>query len=106
MKKLIVSLALVTAISINTIAQKQAKDERIETAVKKIESKCISWRRQLHEHPELSNREFNTAKLIAEHIKALGIDVREGVAKTGVVGTLKGAKPGPIIGLRADMDAL
>ncbi len=78
----------------------------IEAAVKKIEPKCIAWRRELHANPELGNREFKTAKLIAGHLRSLGIDVKEGVAKTGVVGILKGAKPGPVIALRADMDAL
>jgi len=78
----------------------------IEAAIKKIEPKCIAWRRELHANPELGNREFKTAKLIAGHLRSLGIDVKEGVAKTGVVGILKGAKPGPVIALRADMDAL
>jgi len=80
--------------------------DKTSIAASKIESKAIEWRRKLHEHPELGNREFNTAKLIAAHLKNLGIEVKEGVAKTGVVGILRGAKPGPCIGLRADMDAL
>jgi amidohydrolase len=80
--------------------------DRASLAADKIESKCIEWRRKLHEHPELGNREFNTAKLIATHLKTLGIEVKENVAKTGVVGILRGGKPGPCIGLRADMDAL
>ncbi len=75
-------------------------------AVDKIEAKCISWRRDIHEHPELGNNEYRTAKLIADHLRSLGIEVKEKVGKTGVVGILKGAKPGPCIGLRADMDAL
>jgi amidohydrolase len=79
---------------------------RIDAAVSKIEPQCIAWRRQLHENPELGNREFNTAKLIAGYLRSLGIDVKEGVAHTGVVGILKGGKPGPVIALRADMDAL
>ncbi len=89
-------------------AQKTTNDftAKINTAADKIESKCIAWRRDLHEHPELGNNEFRTAKLIAEHLKSLGIEVRENVGKTGVVGVLKGAKPGPCIALRADMDAL
>ena len=66
----------------------------------------IEWRRHLHQYPELSNREFKTAGMIAGHLKSLGIEVQENVAKTGVVGILKGGKPGPVIGLRADMDAL
>ena len=72
----------------------------------KIESKCITWRRDFHEHPELGNRETRTAKIIADHLRKLGMEVKEGVAKTGVVGILKGAQPGPCIALRADIDAL
>lgn len=79
---------------------------QINVAVGKIESKCIAWRRDIHEHPELGNNEFRTAKLIADHLRSLGIEVKENVGKTGVVGILRGAKPGPCIGLRADMDAL
>ncbi len=71
-----------------------------------LEKKVIDWRRHLHQHPELSNREFETAKYIAQHLKSLGIEVQTKVAHTGVVGLLKGAKPGPVVALRADMDAL
>lgn len=80
--------------------------EKIATAVDKMEPKCIAWRRDIHEHPELGNREFRTAKLVADHLKRLGFEVKENVAKTGVVGILRGNKPGPCIALRADMDAL
>lgn len=80
--------------------------EKTMAAADKIESKCIEWRKDLHMNPELGNREFRTSKIIATHLKSLGIDVKEGVAKTGVVGILKGGKPGPCIALRADMDAL
>lgn len=80
--------------------------EKISVAADKIESKCIAWRREIHEHPELGNREFKTAKLIADHLKKLGLEVKEGVAKTGVIAILRGGKPGLCIGLRADMDAL
>lgn len=68
--------------------------------------KVIEWRRYLHQHPELGNREFKTAEMVASHLKALGLEVQTGVAKTGVVGILRGGKPGPVIALRADMDAL
>ncbi|QWX85088.1 amidohydrolase [Cellulophaga sp. HaHaR_3_176] len=71
-----------------------------------IESKVIEWRRDFHQNPELSNREFKTAEKIAKHLKSLGIKVETGVAKTGVVGILKGNKPGKVIALRADIDAL
>ncbi len=68
--------------------------------------KVIAWRRDIHEHPELSNREFRTAKLVADHLTSLGLEVKTGVAHTGVVGLLKGGKPGPCVAIRADMDAL
>ena len=83
-----------------------ALQQKLKSAADKIETKSIEWRRHLHQFPELSNREFKTAKMIADHLKSLGIEVQENVAKTGVVGILKGGKPGPVIGLRADMDAL
>ena len=79
---------------------------KISQQAKEIEPKIIEWRRQFHQYPELSNREFKTGSRIAEFLKSLGMDVRYPVAKTGVVGILKGAKPGPVIALRADMDAL
>ena len=67
----------------------------------------IAWRRDIHEHPELGNREVRTAGVVAAHLRALGFDeVREKVAHTGVVGVLRGGKPGPVVALRADMDAL
>lgn len=71
-----------------------------------LEQKVIDWRRDFHQHPELSNREFRTAKKIEEHLNKLGLSVQTGIAHTGVVGLLKGALPGPTIALRADMDAL
>ena len=71
-----------------------------------VENKVIEWRRDIHENPELSNREFETAKKVSEHLKSLGIDVQTEVAHTGVVGVLKGKKNGKTIALRADMDAL
>ncbi len=71
-----------------------------------IEPKVIEWRRDLHQNPELSNREFRTSKMIAKHLKSLNIEVKTGIAHTGVIGLLKGALPGPTIALRADMDAL
>lgn len=72
----------------------------------RLEDKVIAWRRDIHEHPELSYRETRTAALVARHLTALGYEVQEGVARTGVVGILKGGKPGPVVALRADMDAL
>ncbi|MDO6640254.1 MULTISPECIES: amidohydrolase [unclassified Shewanella] len=71
-----------------------------------VEAKVLEWRRDLHQHPELSNREFRTSKVIAKHLESLGLEVQTGIAHTGVVAILKGAKSGPLIGIRADMDAL
>ena len=72
----------------------------------KLEAKCIEWRRDFHQNPELGNRETRTAKIIADHLRKLGIETRENIAKTGVVGILRGARPGPCVALRADIDAL
>jgi len=71
-----------------------------------LEQKVIEWRRDIHRNPELGNREFRTAKLVADHLRALGLEVQTGVAHTGVVGVLRGGRPGPVVALRADMDAL
>lgn len=71
-----------------------------------IEPKVIEWRHDIHQNPELGNREFRTAEKVATHLKALGLEVQTGVAHTGVVALLKGGKPGPVVALRADMDAL
>ncbi|HEV2846064.1 MAG TPA: amidohydrolase, partial [Thermoanaerobaculia bacterium] len=80
--------------------------DRLAPAIQAVEPKVIAWRRDIHENPELSNRETRTAALVAEHLRKLGLEVRTGVARTGVVGVLKGGKPGPVVALRADMDAL
>ncbi len=102
-----VLLFLTFLISLSVFSQKIADfSSRIESAVNKIETKTVSWRRDIHQNPELGNSETRTAKLIADHLRSLGIEVKENVGKTGVVGLLKGAKPGPCVALRADMDAL
>ncbi len=84
-------------------AQKSKVQDSYYTSV---EAKVVEWRRDIHQNPELSNREFKTAAKIAAHLESLGIEVQTGVAKTGVVGLLKGDKPGKVVALRADMDAL
>ena len=82
-------------------------DATISAHAERMDAQVIAWRRHIHANPELGNREFETAKLIAAHLKKLGLDeVKEQVAFTGVVGVLKGGKPGPCVALRADMDAL
>ena len=81
-------------------------NEAIADQVDAVTERVVAWRRDIHANPELSNREFRTSALVAEHLRSLGIDVQTGVAHTGVVGVLKGGKPGPVIALRADMDGL
>jgi amidohydrolase len=77
-------------------------DERVHALTDKV----VAWRRDLHQHPELGNREFRTSKVVAAHLQALGLEVSTGIAHTGVVGVLRGGRPGPVVALRADMDAL
>jgi len=105
------SLRLITIITAlfmhaSVFAQSETLLSKTDELAEQIEDKVIQWRRHLHEHPELSNREFKTAEMVAEHLRGLGIEVKTGIAHTGVVGILKGGKPGPVVGLRADMDAL
>ncbi|WP_296698435.1 amidohydrolase [Algoriphagus sp.] len=102
MKKLLLPFLF---ISIASFGQSNLRTN-IDQSSDDVESKVVEWRRDFHMHPELGNQEFRTAKVIAEHLRSLGMEVTEGVAVTGVVGVLKGGKPGPMVGLRADMDAL
>ena len=83
-----------------------AQGPNLEEAYEAIEQKVIEWRHDIHQNPELSNREFKTSEKIAKHLKSLGIEVITGVAHTGVVGILKGDQPGKVVALRADIDAL
>ncbi|MGP4969352.1 M20 family metallopeptidase [Psychrobacter aquimaris] len=96
---LVVSIAACSAFSAHA-------DINIDEQVKSVENKVIEWRRDIHQHPELSNRETRTAAIVSKHLKSLGMQVETDIAHTGVVGYLKGAKPGPTVMLRADMDAL
>ncbi|WP_421809507.1 amidohydrolase [Flagellimonas sp.] len=100
MNKMITFAFLVSGLSL------WAQDAKLEKDYQAIESKVIEWRRDIHQNPELSNREFKTAEKIAAHLKSLGIEVETGVAHTGVVGLLKGKKSGKVVALRADIDAL
>ena len=104
MKKLYFILLVLS--TFNVSAQKNSLRTTVSEKALSIEQKVIAWRRDLHEHPELGNSEMRTADLIARHLRSLGIEVKTGVAKTGVVGILKGGKPGPVVALRADMDGL
>lgn len=103
MKKLLAALFILSA-TINVFAVDMSGE--IDTATQKILPQVVEWRRNLHQHPELGNREFKTAELIEGELRRLGLEVRTKIAHTGVVGILKGDLPGAVIGLRADMDAL
>jgi len=78
----------------------------IRAQAKAADAQVVAWRRDIHQHPELGNRETRTARIVTEHLRSLGMEVRTGVAHTGVIGVLRGGKPGPVVALRADMDAL
>ncbi|WP_374950264.1 amidohydrolase [Mucilaginibacter sp.] len=103
MKKVL--LAAFSLISVSVSAQTTSKAVVAKKA-DALEKQIIAWRRDFHEHPELGNREVRTSGIIADYLKSLGIEVKTGVATTGVVGVLKGGKPGPVVALRADMDGL
>jgi amidohydrolase len=103
----LVAASLVAALLSATPASAQsslAKD--VDRQAAKVEAQVVTWRRDLHEHPELSNQEKRTAQMVADHLRRLGIEVRTGVGGTGVVGLLRGGRPGSVVALRADMDAL
>ena len=111
MKTVIAAALMLPALSLPQSASGQAAEtdplhERIDRAARQVMEKVIAWRRDFHRHPELGNRETRTSGIVAEHLRRLGLDVRTGVARTGVVGVLRGGKPGPVVALRADMDAL
>ena len=93
-------------ISASATAQTSNLKQIIDQKANELEEQVIEWRRWFHENPELSNREFKTAEKIAEHLRSLGLKVKTGVAHTGVVAILEGGKPGPVVGLRADIDGL
>lgn len=104
MKRMLTMLVCVAAFAAAVPANDMSRE--IDFATGKLMPKIVEWRRHLHQYPELGNREIKTAKFVEEHLRRLGLEVRTGVAKTGVVGILKGSQPGPVIGLRADMDGL
>lgn len=105
----LLSLVSMFAVTSNVLAQEPKTNplwSKIDKLSSEVEGKCITWRRDFHQNPELSNREFRTSKLVAEHLRNLGLEVKTGVAHTGVVGILRGKKATPVVALRADMDAL
>ena len=102
MQKSMLSIMLLFSSLLNA----QELPKNFSTMLKAVEPQLIEWRHHFHEFPELSNRESNTGKYIADYLKSIGLDVQYPIAKTGVVAILKGGKPGPVVGLRADIDAL
>src|SRR5262245_34361716 len=99
-------LALALAVAPGFAQKAGGLDARIEQEVQRVTPQIVELRHQIHKNPELSNRETETAALVAEYLKGLGLEPRTGIAKPGVVALLKGGKPGPLIAVRADMDAL
>lgn len=100
-----------TSFTLPALAEKTASTadsltERVLERAPELQSKATAWRHDIHEHPELGNQETRTAALVAKHLRSLGMEVKTGVGTTGVVGVLRGGKPGPVVALRADMDAL
>ena len=102
---LLLTLFVITA-PLLASAQSYRLDEQTLASVDAVESQVVEWRRDFHQNPELSNREFRTAGIVASHLESLGIETTTGVAHTGVVGVLRGGLPGPVVALRADMDGL
>lgn len=99
-------MLIVASATLASGATSPSLEQKIRERTASIETKLIAWRRDIHQHPELGDQELRTARLVEEHLRGLGLEVRTGVARTGVVGILKGAKPGRTVALRADMDAL
>ena len=106
MLKILKHTLFIILFTTNFVYSNVSHDKKINELAKKIEQQVINWRHDIHQNPELSNREFNTAKKVTKHMRSLGIEVFTNVAHTGVVGILKGGKPGRTVALRADMDAL
>ena len=106
MTKIVGLLALLALFGLFVQPVSAALEDEVASRALQTEAQVVAWRRDIHQNPELSNREFRTSALVAEHLRSLGLEVQTGIAHTGVVGVLKGAKPGPVVALRADMDAL
>ncbi|HJQ18943.1 MAG TPA: amidohydrolase [Gemmatimonadaceae bacterium] len=105
MRILVLALIIPTALQAQASAVTSLRQE-IERRANEIQPKVVAWRRDIHQHPELSFQETRTAALVAEHLRKLGLEVQTGVGGNGVVGILRGGRPGPVVALRADMDAL
>ncbi|MGO4774962.1 amidohydrolase, partial [Lysobacter sp. 2RAB21] len=99
------SFSVLAALPLAAAAQSGERPE-VASAAAKVKADVVTWRRDFHEHPELSNREERTSAKVVEHLRKLGLKPRTGIARHGVVAIIEGGKPGPKIALRADMDAL
>src|SRR6201996_6334132 len=97
---------LLCAFTVPAFAQTSVLKNKVSKKADSLQKQVVAWRRDFHEHPELGNREVRTSGIIAKHLQSLGMEVKTGIATTGVVGILRGSKPGPVVALRADMDAL
>lgn len=106
MRKTLLGLALACTTAAPAMVMGASLTDKVMEGAKSVHQKAIEWRHDIHEHPELGNQEHRTAELIADHLRSLGMEVQTDVGTTGVVAVLKGEKPGPVVGLRADMDAL
>jgi len=97
---------LAASLAVPAHAAAQSADARVGAAVERFAPAIVEARHRIHQNPELGNREFKTAEMVARHLRSLGMEVQTGVAHTGVVGVLRGGRPGPVVAVRADMDAL
>src|ERR1700761_3799849 len=97
---------LLCAFTVPAFAQTSVLKNKVAKKADSLQKQIVAWRRDFHEHPELGNHEVRTSGIIAKHLQSLGLEVKTGIATTGVVGILRGGKPGPVVALRADMDAL
>jgi len=106
MGSIVLALCRSSLLVVLTASAAGAQSPAVARRIDQVMPKVVTWRRDVHQNPELGNREVRTAKLVADHLRSLGLEVKTGVAHTGVVGLLRGGKPGPVVALRADMDAL
>ncbi|MEQ1513230.1 MAG: amidohydrolase [Lysobacteraceae bacterium] len=106
MRTTLLALSLACALGAPLAHADDGQRPEIAQQAQRLQPKVLAWRRDIHQHPELGNRETRTAKIVADHLRSLGLDVKTGIATTGVIAVLKGGKPGPRIAIRADMDAL
>ena len=106
MRTPLIALSLACALGAPPAHAADGQRPEVVQQAQRLQPKVLAWRRDIHQHPELGNRETRTSKLVADHLRALGLEVKTGIATTGVIAVLKGGKPGPRIAIRADMDAL